>query len=109
LRAGSTDWADLSRTEAAIERHDALEAELDSDAGADLAIENPGRASNQLERLDFLAREVGRAFGLDTADRNDPTTCEALVRPGPAVPRPGYELSFVRRMVKQWKEQEKES
>jgi hypothetical protein len=29
-----------------------------------------------------LGRAVGRAFGLDTADRNSVSTCEGCVRPG---------------------------
>ncbi len=96
---------DLSRTARALARYDALEDELDTDAGADLALENPARHSNQLERLDALGRAVGVAFGEDTKDRNDPETCAGVVRPGPAVPRPGCELSFVRRMGAQWREQ----
>jgi hypothetical protein len=50
------------------------------------------------------AKAVGVAFGLDTADRNDPETCAALVRPGPPTPALGEtDVSFVRRMVRQWK------
>lgn len=102
---GSTGLPDLSRTARALERHDALEDLLDSDEGAILADEDAARHSNQLEKLDFLAAEVGRAYGLDTADRNDPQTCADLVRPGKANPQLGNELSFVRRMVGQWRKQ----
>lgn len=52
---------------------------------------------------DRLAVAVGTAFGLDTADRNDPKTCKTCVRPGPRTPQPGWPLSFVRRMVRSWK------
>lgn len=69
---------DLTRTAAALEAYD----------------QNPSEQ---------LAREVGVAYGLDTADRNDPATCADFIRPGPAVPKPGYEPSFVREMVRKWK------
>lgn len=71
---------DLSRTEAAIAAYD----------------RSPS---------DKLAKEVGRVYGQDTKDRNDPETCAAVIRPGPAIPGAGYELSFVRRMVNMWREQ----
>ena len=71
---------DLSRTEAAIAAYDC-------------------------DPSDELAAAVGAAYGEDTQDRNNPATCAALIRPGPKVPTPGSELSFVRRMVKLWREQ----
>lgn len=50
-----------------------------------------------------LGRAVGVAFGLDTADRNDPEVCAALIRPGPRGVRPGNsDVSFVRRMVRKY-------
>jgi hypothetical protein len=53
-----------------------------------------------------LAEAVGVAYGLDTADRNNPDDCAALVRPGPREPRGGEaDLSFVRRMVRTFNEQ----
>jgi len=58
-----------------------------------------------LAKLEKLAEAVGEAFGLDTIDRNDPEVCKNHIRPGTITPLPGYELSFVRRMVKKWKEQ----
>lgn len=53
-----------------------------------------------------LAKAVGVAYGLDTADINDPETCAACVRPGAREPLGGEaDLSFVRRMVKHWRSQ----
>lgn len=75
----------LARTEAALAAYDAKWG-----SGYDPYQDDP------------LAVAVGEAFGLDTADRNDPETCKACVRPGPREPRPGYGLSFVRRMVRSW-------
>lgn len=46
-----------------------------------------------------LAIAVGVAYGLDTADRNDPQVCADLIRPGPRTPQPGCELNLVRRMA----------
>ena len=65
------DWPDLTRTEEALRLFDAG---------------------------DGLSMEVGKAFALDTADRNPPEVA-TLIRPGPA---PG-ELSFVRRLVLEWR------
>lgn len=48
-----------------------------------------------------LARAVGRAYGLDTSDINNPADCEDLIRPGPPYPATGEaDVSFVRRMVR---------
>jgi hypothetical protein len=68
---------DLSRTRRALDAYDA----------------NP---------TDHNSREVGEAYGTDTMDRNDPAVCAAHLRPGPKIPGPGCELSFVRRMVQKW-------
>ena len=74
---------DLTRTAEALAAFDAVHGPHD-----------PGHDTE-------LARAVGVAFGLDTADRNDPETCAVLVRPGPREPRGGdADLSFVRRMVR---------
>ena len=89
---------DLSRTAMAIEEYDKYHDKfkvMPTDR-------NLGKAVGKLERL---AEAVGGAFGLDTIDRNDPQTCKDHIRPGFANPPPGYELSFVRRMIKKWKEQ----
>jgi hypothetical protein len=69
---------DLTRTKRALELYDAGEAD--------------GEA-------------VGIAFGLDTADRNSFETCKACVRPGKKHPAHPDDLSFVRRMVKKWEEE----
>jgi len=55
-------------------------------------------------KLEELGEAVGIAFGEDTKEFNNPANCRALVRPGPPIPGPGFELSFVRRMVKRWVE-----
>ena len=80
------DHANLARTEAALKAYDAHVAVVGYDP----------------YQCDELAVAVGRAFGQDTADRNDPATCEALIRPGPPTPPPGAELSFVRHCVQEW-------
>lgn len=49
-------------------------------------------------------RTVAAAFAAETSAFNDPATC-MLLRPGPAIPAPGGELSFIRRMVNIWREQ----
>lgn len=106
-RAGehhSLDWAnerDLSRTAAALAAFDEFDAKFRERVLATKDQRELARLDAEHERL---AREVGVAFGLDT-DRaiggpNDPQVCADLIRPGPAVPAPGSELSFVRRMVK---------
>lgn len=110
-RAGehhSLDWEnerDLSRTEAALAAFDEFESKFCERVLAT-------RSHAELARLDAenerLSREVGVAFGQDT-DRalggpNDPDVCASLIRPGPAKPPPGYEVSFVRRMVRLWQD-----
>ena len=49
--------------------------------------------------IEALEEAVGVAFGEDTQDINSIETCRQCVRPGPKVPGPGCELSFVRRCV----------
>lgn len=110
-RAGehhSLDWEserDLSRTAAALAAFDEFDSKFHERVLAT-------RSHAELSKLDAenerLAREVGVAFGLDT-DRaiggpNDPQVCADLIRPGPAKPPPGCELSFVRRMVRLWRD-----
>jgi hypothetical protein len=73
---------DLTRTAEALRRYDAAE-----------------------DKTDALAEAVGIAYGLDTADRNDPETCRTCIRPGlPNPPGGDADLSFVRRMVRQFGE-----
>lgn len=88
----------LARTLSAVEAYDAhdelvakvlLFPEDYSDSAADQI----------MRKRDELGAIVGTAYGLDTADRNDPATCARCVRPGPRMPQPGAELSFVRRML----------
>ena len=91
---------DLGRTSAAIAAYDIVDAgvaEVFDELTPELAVE-------ALALLDEAGEAVGRAFGEDTRDRNSPETCAGVVRPGPAVPPPGGKLSFVRRMVNQWRE-----
>lgn len=81
-------FPNLTRTAAALAAFDAAHGPRD-----------PGYGSP-------LAEAVGVAYGLDTADRNDPETCAACVRPGPRKPLGGdADLSFVRRMVRTFLEQ----
>jgi len=90
---------DLSRTLAALKAHDErlpllMKAMDAARTDADLR--------KVLADIEQLEEAVGSAFGLDTSDRNNPEDCRKLCRPGPAVPPPGQELSFVRRMVAEW-------
>lgn len=91
---------DLSLTERALARYDAEEPRLSKliDAATTTA-----EVTDLLTKLEQLEEAVGAAFGDDTSDRNNPETCRKVIRPGPAIPPPGSELSFVRRMVAKWK------
>lgn len=55
--------------------------------GWEALLRNPDPTDEQVfaleALLDEMARDVGRAFGLDTSNFNDMETCEACVRPGP--------------------------
>jgi hypothetical protein len=51
------------------------------------------------------ATRCAEAFAKDTIKFNDPDTC-MLLHPGPKEPGPGFELSFIRRMVALWLKQE---
>ncbi len=90
----------LKRTEEAIAAYDKHAAE---------ATEHWNEASTIKEVYTLLAQEerlgeaVGAAYGEDTKEFNNPATCKKEIRPGPAIPPEGYELSFVRRMVAKWK------
>lgn len=75
--------ADLTRTAKALEAYDALN---------EYAPDSPE------------AEAVGVAFGLDTADRNNFEVCKTLIRPGAKNPAHPDDLSFVRRMVQDFKE-----
>lgn len=85
----------LSRTIAALKAYD----EADEGFATHSHAMSDEEADAMFQRLEKLGEAVGAAYGLDTADRNDPKTCAALIRPGPRVPPVGSELSFVRRMV----------
>lgn len=97
----ANDLPDLSRTAAALEAYDCVEAEIDRIDSRTTAAE----AARLLERIRKAGAAVGAAYGRDTADRNDLATCADHVRPGPSTPAPGSVPSFVRRMVSRWREQ----
>lgn len=86
----------LLRTKVALARYDRLEPGLRQKLIATRHQDNVRLLDDLIERL---GEDVGWAFGLDTADFNSVEDCRKLVRPGPPVPAPGCELSFVRRMV----------
>lgn len=92
------DLPDLSRTAAAIEEYDRFDAAFNTDGMSQ------DEVLAQFAKLESFGEAVGIAFGLDTADRNSMDTCKGCIRPGFKVPGPGQELSFVRRMVAQWKQ-----
>lgn len=82
----------LARTKAAIEAFDAEAAK---------PMPEPfGEAWGKINREDRLAEAVGEAYGLDTADRNDPATCKACIRPGRPTEADHPDEPFVRRMVR---------
>lgn len=91
----------LSRTRDAIVAYDEADTRLNTDHILSLSLVACHIA---MQELGSLAEAVGAAYGEDTADRNDPATCRQLVRPGRLVPGPGFEESFVRRMVREWQE-----
>ena len=95
---------DLSRTAAALTRYDRLADAYDRDFDRLGAKETQDR----LAVLVAAAEEVGRYYGLDTADRNSPATCAEVVRPGPRVAAVGQKPSYVREMVARWQEQQKD-
>jgi hypothetical protein len=93
VREGRRNFA---RTIAALALYDAADAECDRNL-----IDWPlDVGTAKLRELERLAEKVGIAFGLDTADINNPETCRQCVRPGAAVPPPGFEEAFVRRAVR---------
>lgn len=98
---------DLSRTAAAIAAFDVIDAEFEAYMSGESGCPDVGVTKDLFRRLEEAGAAVGRAFSEDTEDRNDPATCVGLVRPGPAVPRPGNAPSFVRRMVARWREQQR--
>lgn len=97
---------DLSRTAEALRVFDEFDARFRKRV---LATRNQAALNRLDAEHERLSREVGVAFGRDT-DRaiggpNDPEVCADLIRPGPIVPPLGMEESFVRRMVRLWREE----
>jgi hypothetical protein len=93
---------DLSRTAAALKAYDEYDETVVQKIDQSTSYASAQAAENDLEAL---AREVGFCFGLDTYDRNNIDDCQRLLHPGPKIAPPGGELSFVRRMVKKWEEE----
>ena len=93
---------DLSRTAKALAFYDEQEPVLS--AQMDAATTNK-QVETVVAKLDKLGELVGAAFGEDTKAFNNTETCRKTVRPGPPVPQPGFEQSFVRRMVSKWQSQ----
>jgi hypothetical protein len=61
------------------------------------AYDRLGHDSDDDKKLEELRRGVAIAFSKESPNSED--RCLELIYPGPAVPRPGSELSFVRQMV----------
>lgn len=100
-RETMTELPTLAKTEAAILAYDAHDEICTVDNVEDLP---RGAATKMFDERARLAREVGVAFGEETKDRNDPQTCTDLIRPGPSTPPLGEtDVSFVRRMVRDWR------
>jgi len=49
--------------------------------------------------MEKMGEMVALAFYIDTIDRNNIKTCLETIRPGPKMPAPGAELSFLRRQL----------
>ena len=92
---------DFSRTQEALRIYDEQEPILFNKV---MATRIPGESGRLMDEIDKLAEAVGIAFGEDTKDINNPETCRQCIRPGPAVPPPGAELSFVRKTIKKFAE-----
>lgn len=92
----STKPLPLPLTQAALARYDRLEPILSRKM---FATRDHRLTMLLLDLIGRLAEDVGWAFGLDTAEINNVDTCRWCVRPGPPIPAPGTELSFVRRQV----------
>jgi hypothetical protein len=95
----------LKRTAAAIDAYDKVDGEI----GKIMELVHARRGNlDELDELcaerDRLGEAVGIAYGEDTKGFNDPDTCGALIRPGRKVPPLGASESFVRRMVRLWRE-----
>jgi hypothetical protein len=102
------DLPDLSRTARAIEERDRRMPILDEEFDRCVGMADAARCKAVFAQIEALESAVGEAFGEDTKDRNDPKTCAECVRAGPPTPPPGFEISFVRRMVALWKEKKPE-
>jgi len=91
----------LERTEKAMELYDIANDKLLEmiDTGDTETIER------ELKIVEEYGRLVGLAYGCDTAAINNIDDCEKLVRPGVKYPVNPDDLSFVRKMLKLWKEQ----
>lgn len=87
------DKINMTRTIKALEAYDKANKRFQELSPRELNEE-------ELSKLEKLAEEVGYAYGLDTSDRNNIETCRQCIRPGPSTPAPGFELSFVRRMAR---------
>ena len=85
---------DLTNTKVALKAYDKFQAEW----AARMPLSDEDFRSF-LEMEGRLGEAVGATYGEDTKGFNSPQTCRQCVRPGPATPPVGQELSFVRRMV----------
>lgn len=71
---------DLTRTATALAAFETWDSQAWAVIRANPNVTNGDVYAYSLER-ERQARKVGHAFGLDTADRNSLSTCEACVRP----------------------------
>jgi len=69
----------FSQTEKALDEYDS-QVKLLSEVAADITNAESVAICDEIDRL---AKEVGKAFGLDTSDFNSVDTCRNCVRPGP--------------------------
>lgn len=87
--------ANFTRTIAALEAYDITDAEY----RVNLARISDAEEMTTWANLHELEADVCRAFFEDTRPTNSLETC-MLLRVGPKIPNPGYTVSFVRRMAR---------
>ena len=92
---------DLTRTAAALDAYDDY---YDNHWSKELgAAKTHAEATAVMKKEADLGQAVGIAFGLDTADRNSMDTCKQCVRPGTKNPPLGYQESWLRKIVAEWR------
>jgi len=93
---------DLTRTRDALLAYDADSKRIDA---LFLNAKTDEEVKATLKEHELRCRKVAAAFADDTSDQNNRNTVMEAIKPGPAHPAPGCELSFVRLCVRWWETQ----